>query len=265
MKKLSIIIVTRNAGSDLELTLKSIFSQVFNDYEIVIIDGKSTDGTLNLIATQAEKIAYFVSEKDKGIYDAMNKGIKASKGEYIQFLNAGDYFTNNKVLEQVFLNLQEQPTLIYGDINILHTDGKITRQVAGEYTLENLLARGTGVLCHQAMFVRRDIAPIYNLRYKYKSELNWYFDLVELEGFSYKKQDTIVVNYALGGWGHQNFIRNRLDWLKVVYQRYGMSKMRESKIVPFLLKNSTYRYPWLGKADRALYGLKMKYKNKFKK
>ena len=258
MTKLSIIIVTYNASSDLRLTLKSIFSQTFSDYELVIIDGKSTDDTTSIIEKQADKLAYWVSEKDKGIYDAMNKGIKAAKGEYIQFLNAGDSFTGEQVLDQVFTTLEGQPTLIYGDINILHTNGKITRQVAGEYTLEGLLARGTGVLCHQAMFVLRESAPEYKLKYKYKGELNWYFDLVELNGFSYKKQDGIIVNYALGGWGHQNFVRNRMDWLKVVYQRYGIKGMRESKIVPFLIKNSTYRYPWLGKIDRALTGLKKK-------
>lgn len=256
MNKLSIIIVTYNASADLVLTLKSIYSQSFNDYELVIIDGKSTDNTPDIIVKQAGKVAYWVSEKDKGIYDAMNKGIKAATGEYIQFLNAGDYFPTESVLDKIFSGIEGQPTLIYGDINILHTDGKITCQLAGEYTLDNLLARGTGVLCHQAMFVRRLSAPLYNLKYKYKGELNWYFDLVELDNFSYKKQDVIVVNYALGGWGHQNFLRNRMDWLKVVYQRYGIAKMRESRIVLFLIKNSTYRYPWLGKVDRALINFK---------
>ena len=120
MKKLSIVIVTYNASFDVERTLKSVFDQTFADFEVIIIDGGSKDDTLDIIKKFEIRIDYCVSEKDRGIYDAMNKGIEASKGEYVQFLNAGDYFVNENVLDEIFNDCSDQPTLIYGDINILH-------------------------------------------------------------------------------------------------------------------------------------------------
>ncbi len=98
MKKLSIIIVTFNASDDLGRTLQSVFEQTYTNYEVVIIDGESTDTTLEIIQTYEEKIDYWVSEKDSGIYAAMNKGIKVAKGEYLQFLNAGDYFVDHPLV-----------------------------------------------------------------------------------------------------------------------------------------------------------------------
>ena len=252
MKKLSIIIVTYNASFDLERTLESVFNQTFVNFELVIIDCESTDNTLEIVKKYEDKIDYWISEADSGIYDAMNKGLKVAKGEYVQFLNAGDFLVDENVLQQIFCDLFDSPTLIYGDINILHTDGGITKQVASDFTMERLLARGTGVLCHQAMFVRRESSPIYNLKYKFKGELNWYFDIVESNGFTFRKRDTTVVTYTLGGFGHQHFVRNRIDWLRVIYDRYGITTIRESKILSFLWHNSFYRYPWLGKVHRAV-------------
>ena len=131
MKKLSIIIVTLNASSDLDKTLKSIFDQSYSDYEIVIIDGQSTDDTLSIIQNFEPRIDYWTSEPDEGIYDAMNKGLAAATGEYVQFLNAGDCFVDGEVLGRVFSEVDHRPTLIYGAINILHTDGRVTRQEPG--------------------------------------------------------------------------------------------------------------------------------------
>ena len=241
---LSIITVTRNAENYLEKTLLSTISQSFNDYELIIIDGKSTDDTVNIINHYSEHISYWVSESDEGIYDGMNKGLSVANGEYVQFLNAGDYYCDNNVLEDVFTEraLASSPTLIYGDINILHLNGNKTYQKAGAFTLEELLKRGTGVLCHQAMFVRHQYAPSFDCKYKYKAELNWYFDIVESSRFTSIYIPRTVVDYSLGGLGHKYFIRNRIEWILLIFHRYGLAKVYESKIIIFLLKNSVYRY-----------------------
>jgi glycosyltransferase involved in cell wall biosynthesis len=243
--KLSIVTVTYNAEDELPKTLESIFDQIFTDYELIIIDGSSTDSTLEIIEKNSDKIAYWESKKDNGIYDAMNKALPVAKGEYIQFLNAGDFFSSNTALDDIFKNVVGEPTLIYGDINILHVDGRITYQKAQDFTFENILKRGTGVLCHQAMFVRKSKALPYSTKYTYKGELNWYFDLVELTDFSYQHISSPVVYYSLGGFGHKNFIRNRLDWLRVIYNRYGITTLLKSKIIVFLFKNALSRYPTL--------------------
>lgn len=241
---LSIITVTFNAGEVLDKTLQSIFNQTYDDYELIIIDGNSTDNTIDIIHKYSSKIAHWVSEPDNGIYDAMNKGISFANGEYLQFLNAGDHYCDNHVLADVFSDTS-RPTLIYGDINILRTNGEFSYQNAGDFTLDELLKRGTGVLCHQAMFVRRSMAPLYDSKYRYKGELNWYFDIVEKEGFTSKHIQRPIVFYSLGGLGYRHFIRNRLEWVWLIFHRYGIITVFKSKIIIFLLKNSISRYPVL--------------------
>jgi len=240
--RLSVITVTYNAEAVLEKTLLSLFCQTFHDYELIIIDGSSNDSTVDIIKNYSDKISYQVSEKDNGIYDAMNKGMSVAKGEYIQFLNAGDYYSDNHVLEDIFSINSGNPDLIYGDINIITTNGKTIRQNAEDFTLDGVQRRGTGVLCHQAMFVRKNIAPSYDCRYKYKAELNWYFDLVETDNFSSQHLQRPVVYYSLGGFGYNNFIRNRLEWVWLIFRRYGLKTLIESKIILFLFKNSMSRY-----------------------
>lgn len=252
MTKLSIIIVTYNAGTVLEKTLESVFRQTFKDYELLVIDGGSSDGTLQILERYASAIDFCESKPDNGIYDAMNKGLGIARGEYVQFLNAGDYLADEKSLEYIFRESANNPMLIYGDINMVDLDGTSTRNVALDFSRQNLLSFGTGVLCHQAMFVRRDVAPQYDTRYRFKGELNWYFDLVELEGFSYSRVNEIIVSYALGGWGYTHFISNRLDWLRLVYDRYGIRTVLDSRLLPYLWRNSFFRYPWLERVDRTI-------------
>jgi glycosyltransferase involved in cell wall biosynthesis len=252
MKTLSIIIATFNASEALERTLTSIFHQSFTDYEVIVIDGRSTDTTMDIVKENDSKIGYWISEDDNGIYDAMNKGIDAAGGKYIQFLNAGDCFVDAGVLGDVFKDNEEAPTLIYGDINMIGMDGSPKTIRAREFSKSQLLSFGTGVLCHQAMFVRRDSAPLYNTRYKFKGELNWYFDLVELDDFCYARCHRPIVNYELGGWGYQHFLRNRFDWVRLVYERYGVKTILDSRLLPYLWKNSFFRYPWLRKVHSTL-------------
>jgi len=244
---LSIITVTYNAGDVLTKTIKSIINQTFDNYEFIIIDGKSRDNTLEIISQYTNHITHFISEEDNGIYDAMNKGMSLANGEYIQFLNAGDYYCDNNVLSDIFTSftISSKPTLIYGDINILHTNGKISYQKAGSFTLEELLRRGTGVLCHQAMFVRKSKAPLYDCKYRFKAELNWYFDIVESKDLTKNHIPRTVVDYSLGGFGHKHFLSNRIEWISLIFHRYGLKTLYKSRIIIFLLKNSLSRYPIL--------------------
>lgn len=244
---LSIIMVTYNAEKDVENTLNSIVEQTFKNYEIIVIDGDSKDKTLEILEKYKTRFAYFVSEPDQGIYDAMNKGIVAASGKYVQFLNAGDYFIDANVLSSVFGQVVGTPDLIYGDINILHEDGRVQYQPASSFTLDNLQRIGTGVICHQAMFVLRERVPVYDLKYPYKAELNWYFDIVEKNKFSFQHCKTPIVYYSLGGWGYQNLFKNRIDWLRVIFNRYGLKTIIKSRLLIFLYKNSYNRYPFLAK------------------
>lgn len=100
--KISIITVCFNAVGVIEKTILSVISQTYNDVEYIIIDGGSTDGTLDIVKKYENYIAYWISEPDSGIYNAMNKGVKYATGLYCNFMNAGDFFINEKVLENIF-------------------------------------------------------------------------------------------------------------------------------------------------------------------
>ena len=243
--KFSIITVTLNSEKLIDETIKSLFNQTFDNYELIIIDGDSNDKTLEIIKSYNKKNIVIISEPDKGIYDAMNKGISLSKGEYINFLNSGDKFANENVLEKVYNSIKTKPNLVYGDINIFKNKKFSKEQLSLDFDLQNLVEKGTGVLCHQSMFVLNENIPLYNLKYKYKAELNWYFDLLKLKNFTYQKLKFKIVDYDMGGFGQKNFLKNRIDWLRVIVHRFGYKTLFQSKIIIYLYYNSFYKYPLL--------------------
>jgi glycosyltransferase involved in cell wall biosynthesis len=125
--KLSIVTVCKNDADNLERTIISIINQSFKDYELIIIDGASNDNTFDVINKYKSYVSKFVSEPDSGIFNAQNKGVRYSEGDYICFLNAGDYFTNSEILKNVFEN-EPAAEIIYGDINYKFNNGLIYRK-----------------------------------------------------------------------------------------------------------------------------------------
>lgn len=122
MPKLSIITVNLNNREGLRKTIESVICQSFSDYEYIIIDGGSTDGSKELIELYQNKVTYWISETDKGIYNAMNKGIKTGKGDYCLFLNSGDWLVNSTVIEKEFSD-SKQADIIYGNTIFSKIDG----------------------------------------------------------------------------------------------------------------------------------------------
>ena len=120
---ISVVTVSYNAVSTIEQTILSVINQTYPNVEYIIIDGGSTDGTVDIIKKYADKIAYWVSEPDKGIYDAMNKGGLKTTGDFIQFLNAGDWLENEHVIEKIFKDWFKRVDVIYGDMIIRRSDG----------------------------------------------------------------------------------------------------------------------------------------------
>lgn len=115
--KLSIITVCYNAENDIARTIESVLKQTFNDFEYIIVDGSSTDSTLNIVNSYKSSIQQIISEPDKGIYDAMNKGIKMANGEWVIMMNAGDQFASNTVLDEIFSSyIPDSIDFIYSDV-----------------------------------------------------------------------------------------------------------------------------------------------------
>jgi glycosyltransferase involved in cell wall biosynthesis len=202
MCKISIITVNYNDAEGLERTITSVVNQSSLDFEYIVIDGGSTDDSLKVIKKYQNKINYFVSEKDSGIYNAMNKGIKVAKGEYLFFLNSGDHFFNQDVIKKISDFLQQED-LVYFNIEI--KDNNRSKIVSYPDTLGFSDFYVSGI-CHQSVFIKKSLFETIGL---YDEELkivsDWKFFILALfkHNCSYKKVNETLSTYYLGGISSQ--------------------------------------------------------------
>jgi len=165
MIRFSIITVCRNNLSGLKQTIESAINQTYQDFELIIVDGKSTDGTLEYLMELNYKQLRWSSEKDKGVYDAMNKGILNSTGEYLIFMNSGDLFADTEVLSDVSNMITDKYDVVYGDvIDVFEKYSEIKKypnRLSKIYFL-----RGFGI-CHQSAFIKRELLKnnLYDLNF----------------------------------------------------------------------------------------------------
>ena len=171
----SIITITFNAATTLPPTLRSVKEQTFANYEYSVVDGASRDNTVALVEASQLPVR-MVSEPDKGLYDAMNKGLKMAAGEYLIFLNAGDSFHAPDTLQRVAEAIgNNRPGVVYGETAIVDADRNflmMRRLHAPEKLTWRSFANGM-LVCHQAFIARRDIAPMYDLQYRYSADVDW--------------------------------------------------------------------------------------------
>ncbi len=166
----SIIIATFNAVDALPATLRSVAEQSYDNRELLIIDGGSTDGTLDVIRNSGCPIDYWSSEADDGIYEAFNKGINHATGEWIYFLGAGDCFANGDVLDRVFSN-PWQGNMLYGDVYLRRSQ----RRYGGRFSKLNLCLRN---ICQQGIFYSRELFDrLGPFDSRYRVWADWAFNL----------------------------------------------------------------------------------------
>ncbi|MDR2859816.1 MAG: glycosyltransferase [Mediterranea sp.] len=207
MTKLSIITVNLNNKEGLQQTIESVITQTFPDFEYIIIDGGSTDGSVDVIKQYEDKITYWMSEPDKGIYQAMNKGILQSKGEYCQFLNSGDIFCAETVLENVFRTPYPEDMLTGNIVRIFPKKEVMERGLAYEseqrgkpLTLFDFFVNGT--LPHQATFMRRKLFDQYGLydeNYRIVSDWLFFLKTVGWNGVKVKYLDLLIIRFNMLG------------------------------------------------------------------
>ena len=232
----SIITVVYNTKEDLKKTTESIQNQTFKNFEHVIIDGDSNDDTLEYIKSLEYNNVTYISEKDNGIYDAMNKGINLASGEYLLFLNAADTFTSDDVLKNITQGIEkENPKIIYGGANVCSEDGKFLSNLKSLIlNKKNLNRYATRVVCHQSIFVHKSVVKPYSDEYRLKGELNWYYDLIENTSENeIIKLDDMVCNYHLGGTGDKNFWENYVERVRVTKEHNSL--FRFLLAVPFFV------------------------------
>ena len=172
--KISIITVVFNSKTLIEGTIKSVLEQTFSSVEYIIIDGGSTDGTLAIIESYQSKLAFVLSEKDKGIYDAMNKGLMKATGKYVLFLNSGDLLFDSTVLEKVFSD-NSNADVYYGNTKIIDLRGNILgdRRLKPPAQLTWKSLRFGMCVSHQSFIAKRSLCEPYHLKYKLSADIDW--------------------------------------------------------------------------------------------
>lgn len=220
---LSIITVTRNAENYIKSTFDSIINQSFKDYELILIDGDSTDNTLNYAKLYESQISDFVilSEPDHGIYDAMNKGVSVAKGDYIYFLNAGDELYNDETLETIHRFISDsgiRNNVIFQGSVI--KNGKVL-QFPDRFVKWKWIYLEHAFFCHQGIISSNDTLKNYrfDINLKVCADRDWLIRVMENAGIYITMNDIIVAKYM--GGGISNGYRNQQADQLVISKRYG--------------------------------------------
>jgi glycosyltransferase involved in cell wall biosynthesis len=193
---ITIITVVYNGVADIEKTISSVLGQSYGNIEYIIIDGGSTDGTLDVIRKYDTRIAYWVSEPDRGIYDAMNKGVVLASGDWINFMNAGDTFYGTDVVEHVAAAADDTADLIYGDCEMIYDPASSFIWKAGR---PESLWSGM-VFRHQSLFTKSGICKKYQFDLEYKVGADFAFIYrCYRDQLKFRKLDRIVSTARLGG------------------------------------------------------------------
>lgn len=221
----SIITVVYNAEKQLIKTIQSILSQSYPHIEYIIIDGHSTDGTQEIIRKYEHKISTWISEPDSGLYDAMNKGLQKATGDYVWFLNAGDVLKDkNTVADIAGIVTQHNilPDILYGETDLVNEKG----DVIGERRLktpEHLTWKSfrMGMLVsHQAFIAKRSIAPMYDLQYRFSSDVDWCIKCLKQASLIINVKRTLV-NYLYEGLTTANRQASLKERYAIMCKYYG--------------------------------------------
>ena len=240
MIKFTIVTCTFNAEHELQRTLDSVFRQSYADVEHLILDGLSSDRSVEMAQTYKQRSdeartgheVVVCSERDSGLYDAMNKGIAWATGDYIVFLNAGDTFPSEATLEHIAHSIgdgEALPGVIYGDTDIVNDEGRFLRhrrlQPPTKLTWRSF--RNGMLVCHQAFYALTTLAKDnpYNLNYRFSADVDWCIRVMkeaERQHLTLKNVDEVVVNYLDGGMTEKNHRASLRERFSIMRRHYGL-------------------------------------------
>ncbi|WP_415407437.1 glycosyltransferase family 2 protein [Sulfurovum sp. CS9] len=239
----TIVTVTYNAEDLLEETLLSVINQTYKNIEYIIIDGGSTDNTLEIIKKYERQISYWISEPDDGLYYAMNKAIEKATGEWINFMNAGDTFADNDVVTYVMKHKDNDTELIYGNYRKKNLDIVVKAQEKSNWYQ-------TMPFCHQTLFTRTELMKTepFDTNFKIAADHNFILKMYQQQkNFSYL--DKTLAVFSEGGFAHSNTVKMCIESLKV---------LMENKVdMEEIYLTSWYQY--LNNADKKYANLQHKY------
>ena len=241
---ITIIIPTYNSQQDIQRCLDSVLNQTFKDLELIIIDGESSDQTIQICKSFEGKFKNFklISEKDKGIYDAMNKGIINSSGEFLYFLGSDDYLFHKDVLLNVSRHLNDQTDLLYGNV----FNDTLQSTYDGEFNYLKICLDG---ICHQAIFYRKtlfDIFGNYDITMKIYSHIYKDKQIFMDENVNVRYFNEVIANYSGTGISAQTY--DFVYWDKAIplYKKLFLGKIPRSSIYSGLLPITKYSFTFKG-------------------
>jgi glycosyltransferase involved in cell wall biosynthesis len=219
---LSVITVVYNNVKDVERTMLSVLNQTYPNIEYLVIDGKSTDGTLGIIEKYRDRLAVFISEKDTGIYNAMNKGLALAKGEYVVFMNSGDEFYEKDTVKTVFATAPNAD-IYYGETEMIDEKrqslGKRRHQTPENFTWKDF--RYGMSVSHQAIFIGRNLTEPYDLKYQLSADIDWILTAAK------KAQKIVnvhqyVAKYLVGGMSKKKHRQSLVERFAIMRKHYGL-------------------------------------------
>lgn len=225
---ISVVTITYNASGTLPITMESVAEQTFKDFEHVLIDGASKDDTIAIARKMGTPMLRIVSEPDKGLYDAMNKGLKFARGRYLLFLNSGDKFHATDTLQAYADAIESNsPDIIYGDTDIVDIEGKRLgpRHLSAPAILTvDSFSKGM-LICHQAFMVRKDIAPRYDTDYRFSADYDWCIRCIKASRAGDRVNlKRVTIDYLADGMTDHNKKASLIERFKIMAAHYGTMK-----------------------------------------
>jgi glycosyltransferase involved in cell wall biosynthesis len=221
--KLTVITIVYNNVKDIERTMLSVLNQSYTNIEYIVIDGASTDGTLQLVKRYEARLAKLVSEKDGGIYDAMNKGLSLATGDYVLFMNSGDEIYEPDTVKKVFASAQNAD-IYYGETEMYDENwnslGRRRHQAPENFTWQSF-KYGMSI-SHQAIYVKRSLAVPYDLKYKYSADIDWIIKIAK-SASSIVNTHLYVAKYLVGGMSKKKHRESLKERFRIFSHYYGFA------------------------------------------
>ena len=222
----SIITVVYNGATLLEATIQSVIGQTYPDIQYIIVDGGSTDGTLDVIKQYDADLDRWITEPDKGIYDAMNKGLRMASGDFVWFMNCGDTIRNPETVELMAMSLEPDTEVLFGEVMMVNearqdlgTRSEITTQKLPAQLNWKSLKKGM-VVSHQAFLPKKSIAPNYIMD-NLSADIDWVIQCLKKSKRNTNTNE-ILANFLIGGTSRQHHQRALKDRYKVLSHHYGV-------------------------------------------
>ncbi len=225
MTKISIITVVYNSEKYIRRTIESVVGQDYPALEYIIIDGKSKDSTMQIVGEYSDRIARIVSEPDKGLYDAMNKGLRLATGDYVLYINSGDALSSPTLLSDMFATVPDDSDVIYGDTHITDEAGNILhsrRHRPPEHLSWKDYKRGM-LVCHQSFVAKRSLCDEYDTNYRYAADFDWCLNILS-KSKVVTNYDKVISLFMDGGQTKRTIVPGLKERYRIMCKYYGKVK-----------------------------------------